>query len=388
MARFHILSPAGLILNLLLIPVLAAVVVSGMGVLAFGWWLPSLASAFGWLCDLNLAILENTVKWAAHVPGARFWVAGPSDVWLIVFYLAVAAAMFIPRWLPPLRWRIALLGGWCGVGLIGAAPLHVGGDTLRCNFVAVGHGGAALLELPSGRTLLYDAGRLGSPSGGAQSISHYLWSRNITHVDAVVLSHADSDHYYSLPELLERFSVGVVYVSPVMFKDETSALKLLRESIEHSGAAIQYAYAGDRLDARRNATVDVLLPPLQGMPGRDNASSIVLAVEFAGKRILLTGDLEPPGSQALMNELPLHCDVLLAPHHGSAYSVPDAISDWATPNWVIIAGRAEDGRVSRPIYEAHGATVWNTADRGAISVTVSPNRFTVDCFHPDANHRN
>ena len=32
-------------------------------------------------------------------------------------------------------------------------------------------------------------------------------------------------------------------------------------------------------------------------------------------------DLEPPGSQALMNELPLHYDVILAPHHGSAYSV-------------------------------------------------------------------
>ena len=88
MARFHLLSPAGLILNVLLIPVLGLVVISGMGVLAFRWWLPPLAAAFGWLCNFSLAILEHTVKWAAHLPGARFWVAGPSELWLAVFYLA------------------------------------------------------------------------------------------------------------------------------------------------------------------------------------------------------------------------------------------------------------------------------------------------------------
>ena len=388
MAQFHLLSPAGLILNVLLIPVLGLVVISGMGVLAFGWWFPPVAAAFGWGCNFSLAILEHTVKWAAHLPGARFWVAGPSELWLAVFYLAVAAIAFIPHWLPRRRWQVALLSGWCGVGLLGAVPLHAASDTLRCTFVAVGHGGAALLELPDGKTLLYDAGRLGSPSGGAQSISHYLWWRNITHVDAVVLSHADTDHYNALPELLERFSVGVVYVSPVMFKDKTAALTVLRESIEHSGAAVEYTYAGDRLRAGSNVTIDVLHPPPQGMPGRDNASSVVLAVQYVGKRILLTGDLEPPGSQALMSELPLHCDVLLAPHHGSAYSVPAAIADWTTPNYVVIAGRAEDGKVSRPIYEAHGATVWSTADRGAISVTVSPRQFAVDCFHPDGSRRN
>ena len=39
---------------------------------------------------------------------------------------------------------------------------------------------------------IYDAGRLGSPTAGAQSISNYLWSRGFSHIDAVVLSHADT----------------------------------------------------------------------------------------------------------------------------------------------------------------------------------------------------
>src|SRR5436190_23901456 len=103
-------------------------------------------------------------------------------------------------------------------------------------------------------------------------------------------------YQYPLPELLERFSVGIVYVSPVMFKEKTPALDILRESIEHAGVAIQYIYAGDRLLGGRDVAIDVLHPPPEGTPGRDNASSVVVSVHYTGKRILLTGDLEPPGS--------------------------------------------------------------------------------------------
>ena len=56
----------------------------------------------------------------------------------------------------------------------------------------------------------------------------YLWSRGITHVDAAVISHADADHYNALPSLLEQFSIGAVYVSPVMFAEPSVALSALR----------------------------------------------------------------------------------------------------------------------------------------------------------------
>ena len=79
--------------------------------------------------------------------------------------------------------------------------------------------------------MLYDAGRLSSPEESTRSIASVLWSKGITHLDAVVLSHADADHFNGLPGLLERFSVGVVYVSPVMFDDPNAALEALAESI-------------------------------------------------------------------------------------------------------------------------------------------------------------
>ena len=82
--------------------------------------------------------------------------------------------------------------------------------------------------------MLYDAGRLLSPEESTRSIASVLWSKGVTHLDAVVLSHADSDHFNGLPGLLDRFSVGVVYVSPVMFDDPSAALAALAESIRRA----------------------------------------------------------------------------------------------------------------------------------------------------------
>jgi competence protein ComEC len=188
-------------------------------------------------------------------------------------------------------------------------------------------------------------------------------------------------YQYPMPELLQRFSVGAVYVSPVMFKNESRAVKMLHDSITQSGCKLEYIYAGDRMKAGEGVTIDVLHPPVKGVPGSDNANCVVLAIEYANRRILLTGDLEPPGMELVMNEPRRHYDVLLAPHHGSGSSRPAVFSEWSKPDWVIISGGSADGRLARPAYEANGATVLNTADCGAVCVTIAPDRFDVQPFH-------
>jgi competence protein ComEC len=380
MARFHIISIAGLFLNVLLIPVVTLTMAAGFATLIFGFWLPPVAATFGWFCDLNLRLIEWSVHATDKLPGSNWFVAGPSDAWLVVFYLAVASVLFLRTYLPRLRWQVGLAGAWCGVGLLAALPSSANPEALKCTFIAVGHGGAELVELPDGRTLLYDAGRFGSPIGGARSISAYLWSKGITHVDAVVLSHADTDHYNSLPDLLERFSVGVVYVSPMMFHKEKGALESLHRSIEHSGIKMLFAHAGDRLLGGSNAIIDVLHPPPEGVVGTDNANCIVLDIQFAGRRTLLTGDLEPPGLDMVMNETRVPYDVIQIPHHGSMASEPELLALWAQPRIALISGGVSDGVVTRNSYAAHGATALNTADCGAITVTMGRDRLDVQCF--------
>ncbi len=382
--RMHLVSPAGMVLTAVVwIPMLLALN-SGFGVIVFGWLVPPLGAVFGRICDANLWVLESTIRAAANVPGSYFFAPGPSLWWLAGFYGALAIGAALPRVRPPRRWCVAILAAWIAIGLAaptlrpaGARP-GASSESVDVTFLSVGHGTAAVIELPGGETILYDAGQFSSPAAATRSVAGYLWSRGIWHLDAVVLSHADSDHYNALPGLLERFSVGVVYVSPVMFEEDADALIALRESIERAGVPLREIYGGDRLATVCAADIEVLHPPRRGILGGDNANSIVLAIEHAQRRILLPGDLEPPGLEDVMAEAPTHFDVVMAPHHGSTRSNPAGFAEWCTPRWVVVSGgrsRSVDEVASK--YEATGARVLRTQTAGAIRTTIGAAGVTV-----------
>lgn len=238
-----------------------------------------------------------------------------------------------------------------------------------------------ILQLPSGETILYDAGRLGEPDTAARAIAATLWSHGVTHLDAVVISHADADHYNALPELLRRFSVGVVYVSPQMFQRQSEALVLLRSAIHAHRVPLREIWLGDRFQTAGGVQIEIHHPAAQGVAGSDNANSIVLAIEHQGRRLLLPGDLETPGLESVMRDAPYACDLLLAPHHGSRRSDPPGFAAWSTPQIVVISsGPRHDFAVADNAYRQVGAQVYSTFTHGAIHFAIQPSGLTIETF--------
>jgi len=387
-ARFHVVAVTAPLMSAMLWLPVAVAIMSGFAVVAGGWLWAPLAVVPAALCDGSLWLLETSVAAAAAIPHGHFWVAGPDDWWLVVFYGLLALWLFVPRWRLPRRWTVALAALWCAIG-VGHAPLmdslaawhQPQPPELRCTFTSVGHGCGAVVELPGGQTLLYDCGQLGSPIAGARTIAGYLWHRGITHLDAVVISHADVDHYNALPELLKRFSVGVVYVSHVMFQGDGQALETLANALKQAEVRVVEVAGGQRLATDDGSLLQVLHPPRRGVLGSDNANSIVLAIEFQHRRILLTGDLETPGMEDVTAEEPWDCDILLAPHHGSSRSDPPRFAQWCCPEWVVISGsRNIDFAGAGRVYARHGANVLYTARDGAVRCVLNRNGVRVTPF--------
>jgi len=385
--HFHVVTPASVLLTPLASPLIAVAIGAGLATLTIGWLIPPIGAVSGWACGAALRGTESLVSFAEHVPGSFAYVCGPPAWWLVVFYGAIAVLAILPALRPNWRWQLAAALAWIavGVGVVGAGRTRDG--ELRATFLAVGHGTCAVLELPSGQTVLYDAGSLGSPEIAHRIVSSFLWSRGIGRIDAVVLSHADVDHYNAVPGLLERFDVGVVYVSPMMFDPLATGGKLtapnyLRDVLAAHGVPLRTIWMNDRLrtlDA--GVTLEVLHPPREGVMGRDNANSIVLLVEAAGRRLLLPGDLESPGLEQVIAEEPLDCDVLLAPHHGSEASDPPGFAAWCSPEAVVFSGR----RPERPLsamatYGSAGASVWHTAQRGAVTCRLNDQGASVTAY--------
>jgi competence protein ComEC len=164
--------------------------------------------------------------------------------------------------------------------------------------------------------------------------------------------------------------------------------KALLDAIHHAGVPIREIWSGDRLHVGPEVLVQVLHPPRKGVVGTDNANSVTLAVEYAGRRILLPGDLESPGIDDVMAEAPYDCDVLLAPHHGSRRSDPPGFAAWSTPEWVVLSGGG--GEQAAPVirtYEDAGADVLVTNEVGAVQFNVQPDsRIEMKTFRP-VGHR-
>jgi competence protein ComEC len=382
---FHVVSPVALLISPVVWLIALVAMWAGFITLLCGWIVPFVAVVAGWVCSVSLGWLVQVVDWAESLPGSHFWAPGPALWWVLGFYMGLVAIMLWGRKLVPTRFQVALACLWILVGLVPPLARHwTRGDELRCTFLAMGHGTCVVLETPNGKTFLYDAGSLGSPDFATQSIAGYLWQRGILRVDGIILSHADVDHYNAVPGLLERFHVGAVYVSPMMFDwygatGPDEAPNVLHNAIDAAGVPIHEIWAGDRLHVG-DVSIDVFHPPHDGVVGSDNANSITLAVEYAGRRLLLPGDLETPGLDDVVAELPYDCDLLMAPHHGSRRSDPPGFAAWSTPEWVVVSGGADsDAEVVRT-YAASGAKVLNTGKLGAIDFSIGRDGIAVDSF--------
>jgi len=134
---------------------------------------------------------------------------------------------------------------------------------------------------------------------------------------------------------------------------------------------VRKVFAGDFLSGGEGCRMEIFHPPRRGVRGGDNANSVVLAIEYQGRRILLPGDLEPPRLNDLLAEEPWHCDVLLAPHHGSRRSDPPGLAQWSTPHVVVVSGGLDfDVRQTTATYRKLGAEVLHTGEVGAIQVRI------------------
>jgi competence protein ComEC len=307
--------------------------------------------------------------------------------WLVGFYLLIAALVLLDRmWT---RKALAALGVWLFVGLgLGFAPRA--SDEARVTFLAVGHGGCVVIETPDGRVLLYDAGTTGGPDAVRRVVAPYLWSRGINRVDEVFLSHADLDHFNGVPELLRRFHVEQVTMTPTFADKESPGVEAVLAELARRGVRTRVVAAGERLSAG-GLTLDVLHPPPAGPPGNENTRSMVLLLRHEGHTVLLTGDLEGEG-QGLTTAKPIApVDVMLAPHHGGKTAnapkgspeKPEAglMAAWARPRLVVSSQRAGTPTEHlRASYGAVGATVWDTPTFGAVTVRSHATGLVAEAF--------
>jgi competence protein ComEC len=265
-------------------------------------------------------------------------------------------------------------------------------DDLRVTMIDVGHGNAALLELPYGQTMLVDGGGFSDNrvfDVGASIVAPFLWRKKIRTVDTLVLSHANSDHLNGLIYIADNFHVKHVWLNHE--SADTFGYRLFMETIKKNN--IQLPAYRDIIGVHdiNGARIDILYPPedfhdksrTETWRNLDN-DSLVLKVSLGHVSFLFPGDIKAPAEYQLVSTIgdQLKCTVLLAPHHGSKTSSTQRFLKKVKPEVVVISSRYKS-RFGFPHpsvlkrYLDMGCRVLKTAQNGAVSMRTDGRTLTI-----------
>lgn len=376
--HFNQVSFIALLANAVVVPLLGSLAVA-FGLL--GALLFLVSETLAWLCiclagpvvQLGLWLVRFFAAW----PYAAVRVVTPTVFELVMVYAALLALVRMTGYIREVFVIILVAitladGAWWYV-----ARYHR--RDLRLTFLSVGQGDAAVVEFPGAEVMVIDGGGLGGETFdvGERVIAPFLWSRKIAHVDYVVLSHPDRDHYGGLAFVAMQFSPREFWSNGASADSEWFAR--LEQGLRDGGVSRHVLHRGD---VRRIGSVDVDVhsPPSQRDGLRGNDQSVVLSLGFGNTQVLFTGDIEAPREEDLVasSDGQLASAVLKVPHHGSHTSSSARFLDAVAPEFAIVSAGFEN-RFGFPHpdvlrrYDARNCTLARTDLDGAVTVSIHPN---------------
>jgi competence protein ComEC len=336
--HFGSVSVAGLVANLVALPVVAPIMWLGMCAAALAQ-LPALVPMLavpvdlvvGWLAAVD-GVLLGYLAWLARVfaeaPGAT--VAAPlrSPFAVIAAYAGLVAGLVLlarrarraePRvtsslaaWdRAPGRVRAAaLLAGSAAVvlALVAWTGTPAAPRDLTVSFLDIGQGDSTLIQSPDGAAVLFDGG---PPEGHVTTL---LKQAGVRRLSLVVMTHQSRDHHAGLQQVVERFPVDTL----VENGDGTRDASFWRVVQTARGRGVRIVKGGgDQRLTVGDLTVHVFGPPPRppGPPPDDpNLRALVTVVSCGDFDLFLSGDAESD----VLGSYPLpDVEAMKVSHHGS-----------------------------------------------------------------------
>lgn len=206
---------------------------------------------------------------------------------------------------------------------------------------AVGDGDAFLIRAPNGKAVLIDSGSRSQKGVGARVLTPNLLLLGVRKLDAIIITHPDSDHVNGLPDVLDALPTGMLLDPEI--PSEYSEYQQVVEMAKQKEIPRYLARAGRLINLGGGVRLRLLAPvdPLiTGTSSDTNNNSVVTLLEYGHTRMLFTGDMQAEEETALLARGGnLHADAMVAAHHGSRNGTSAALLDAVRPYIAIISSR-------------------------------------------------
>ena len=387
-SSFSRVTSAGLLLNLVAVPLMSVVQIAGM-VVSLMDWSALIAYPAGWIAHQA----AHGIVWSSTLVDAVPWltrrVPPPMAVVVLLYYAGLAATL-VCRGAGRVAGLVVLVAAGVAIAA-GVQPIRAGFEPgrLRLTVFDVGQGDAELLELPDRSRLQVDSG--GIPFGstgfdiGFRVLAPALWARGIRAIDTLLLTHGDPDHIGGATSLIDDF--GVAHIWQGIPAPPHAPMREVLAHARQMGVAVQARVAGEQQQAGP-VRIRILHPPPADWERRQvrNDDSVVLEVLYGHVAILLTGDIGADVEREILPKLtPAAIRILKVAHHGSrTSSSAELLEGWRPQIAIISCGRGNSfGHPAPDVLErlrAVGAAIYRTDLQGQITLDTDGTHASVSTF--------
>ena len=261
------------------------------------------------------------------------------------------------------------------------APAAAAGAGEEISLYVLNVGKADSMILRSGENIyLIDTGR-GRTTDVTESA---LKEEGITHLDAVIITHMDSDHVGGLKKLLKSdVTLDHIYVPAYFLQEEKDKENPAIKAAEKQGRETEILEAGQTLPLGEGKIT--VLGPISPATDKEDNNSLVLLAEAAGGSILLGGDMEFPEEATLLRAgvIP-RADVLKVPNHGDGDATSEEFLRAVQPKIAVISTSTEekettpDPRIMELLEQMNVETYQTQDSRTGVLVTLRDGEAAVE----------
>ena len=248
--------------------------------------------------------------------------------------------------------------------------------TWKLTTIDVGQGDSHLVEVPSGRHFLVDAGDNSRQDSGKDIIVPFLRHTGVRELDALIITHPDKDHFGGAKSILKTFPVKELWASDCAIKERKPEWQQVIQEARKRNIPIRKIHRG--ILWKETYFEMRTIHPRNDICVEANEGSITLRLKGLGHSAVLTGDLTVKGEKEIMKtDAYLKSDVLKLGHHGSKTSSSVPFLNAVNPTYAIIPS-GKNNRFRHPSKEvvqrldSLNIPYINTAKKGTITFTFAP----------------
>ena len=370
---FHtgVVSLSGSVTTLVVTPIVVLLLGGGYLTLALAAIAPGLAEHLFTALAAVADFFGNIIAAVADIPFLSFEIVPPSFLWTLA--ATVTALVYLRRARPlspgPIA-AAAVLAAWLVISSSQARSLPPK-VALRLDALAVGNGTCIIIRSGSD-AMLWDCGSLRKDLRPV--LERARPALGLSRIPVAIVTHANLDHYVSMPDAADLFGIEQVLVSQHILDDDSASVRAFLAEMDARGVAVSAIGAGFEMNLGP-ARVEFLWPTPAAddfaYNNRSLVARITVATDDGDKSVLLVGDIEASAMDALL-EMPgqIQADVLELPHHGSFHPASQRFVAAVAPGVVVQSTGWSRGSDKR--WDGQRArSIWlSTTNNGAASVEI------------------